>query len=92
MAKVSAEKLGHIGPAEKERVASTPQRKQLANNDRAAFAKRKRNRAIYLKHQILRGERVKMSKSRILARKRKIRTRALKEKDRLHSERQVPRT
>ena len=31
MAQASAEKLEHIGPAEKERVASVPQRKQLAS-------------------------------------------------------------
>ena len=31
MAQASAEKLDHIGPAEKERVASLPQREQLAN-------------------------------------------------------------
>ena len=30
MAQASAEKLEHTGPAEKERVASVPQRKQLA--------------------------------------------------------------
>ena len=30
MAQVSAEKLEHAGPAEKKRVASVPQREQLA--------------------------------------------------------------
>ena len=31
MAQASAEKLKHTGPAEKERVVSVPQRKQLAS-------------------------------------------------------------
>ena len=31
MAQVSAEILGHTGPAEKERVASVPHREQLAS-------------------------------------------------------------
>ena len=31
MAQASAEKLEHIGPAEKERVASVPQKEQLAS-------------------------------------------------------------
>ena len=31
MAQASAEKLEHTGPAEKERVASVPQREQLAS-------------------------------------------------------------
>ena len=34
MAQASAEKLEHTGPAEKERVASVPQREQLANTVR----------------------------------------------------------
>ena len=39
---------------------------------RAAFAKRKRNRAVSPKHQIMREERVKVGESRTLARKRGI--------------------
>ena len=34
MAQASAEKLEHTGPAEKERVATVPQREQLANTVR----------------------------------------------------------
>ena len=44
MAQVSAEKLEHTGPAEEERVASVPQRKQLESTPEPPFAKR-RNRA-----------------------------------------------
>ena len=39
MAQVSAEKHEHTGPPEKERVASVPQREQLAKAARVAFAK-----------------------------------------------------
>ena len=38
MAQASAEKLEHTGPAEKERVASVPQRKQLASTTRSVDA------------------------------------------------------
>ena len=66
MSQASAEKLKHIGPAEKERVALVPQR-AVGKNAGAAFAKRKRNTAVCPKHQIMKGERVKMGESRILA-------------------------
>ena len=69
MAQASAEKLEHTGPAEKERVASAPQRAD-GKNAGAALAKRKRNRAVSPKHQIMRGERVKVGESRALARQR----------------------
>ena len=39
------EKLKHTGPAEKERVASVPQREQLARTLEAPLPRRKRNRA-----------------------------------------------
>ena len=39
MAQASAEKLEHTGPAEKKRVASVPQRKQLANTPDPPLAK-----------------------------------------------------
>ena len=55
MAQASAEKLEHTGPAEKERVASVPQREQLASTPEAALAKRKRNRAVCPEYQIMRG-------------------------------------
>ena len=62
MAQASAEKLEHAGPAEKERVASVPQR-AVGKNAGAALAKRKRNRAVCPEYQIMRGERVKVGES-----------------------------
>ena len=41
MAQASAEKLEHTGPAEKERVASVPQREQLARTPEPPLSKRK---------------------------------------------------
>ena len=41
MAQASAEKLEHTGPAKKERVASKPQREQLANRPEPPLPKRK---------------------------------------------------
>ena len=41
MAEASAEKLEHDGPAEKERVASAPQRKQLASTPELSLPTRK---------------------------------------------------
>ena len=41
MAQASAEKLEHIGPAEKERVASVPQREQLASMPEPPLPKEK---------------------------------------------------
>ena len=67
MAQASAEKLEHTGPAEKERVASVPKRKQLAITPEPPLPKEK-NRAVCPKRQIVRGERLKVSKSGTLAR------------------------
>ena len=39
MAQASAEKLEHTGPAEKERVASVPQREQLASTPEPPLTK-----------------------------------------------------
>ena len=62
----------------------------VGKNAEAALAKR--NRAVCPKHQIMRGERVKMGESRTLARKRGIRARAWSGKGGLHREgRQIPR-
>ena len=59
---------------------------------RSRPCKRKRNRAISPKHQIIRGERVKVGESRTLARKRGIRARAWSGKRGLHrGGRQIPR-
>ena len=41
MAQASAEKLEHTGPAQKERVASVPQREQLANTRKPPLPKGK---------------------------------------------------
>ena len=41
MAQASAEKLEHTGPAEKERVASVPQREQLARTPEPSLPKGK---------------------------------------------------
>ena len=72
MAQASAEKLEQTGPAEKERVAT---RRAVGKNAGAALAKRKRNRAPSRaehcpEHQIMSGERVKVSESRTLVRER----------------------
>ena len=89
MAQASAEKLEHIGPAEKERVATE---RAVGKNAGAALAERKRNRAVCPKYQIMRGERVKMGESRTLARERGIRAGAWSGKGGLHSEqRKIPR-
>ena len=63
----------------------------VGKNARATLAKRKRNRAICPEYQVMRGERVKVGKSRTLARVRGIRARAWRGKEGLHREgRQVP--
>ena len=90
MAQASAEKLEHTGPAEKERVASVLQRKQLARTSEPPLPK-KRNRAVCPRYQTVRGESVKMGKSRNLARERDQRE-SMGGKGRLHGEgRQVSR-
>ena len=77
MAQAPAEKLEHSRPAEKERVALVPQRKQLASTLEPLLPKRKRTEP---------------SVQSTLASERKIRARAGRGKGRLHSEgRQIPR-
>ena len=95
MVQASAEILEHTGPAEKGRVASVPQREQLASMPKPPLPKGK---GIELSVQSIRlwGRRVKVGKSRALAtereRERVIRARAWRGKGGLHSEeRQVPR-
>ena len=61
MGQVSTEKLEHTGQAEK---------KAVGKYARDAFAKKKRNRAVILEHQIMREERVKVDESHTLARER----------------------
>ena len=64
----------------------------VGKNAAAALTKRKRNRAVCPKYQIMNGERVKVCESRILARERGIRARAWSGKGGLHRERrQIPR-
>ena len=92
MAQALAEKLEHTGPAEKERVASVPQREQLARTPKPPLPETKRNRAVSPEYQIMRGERVKVGENRTLARERRIRARARRGKGGLHREgRQIPR-
>ena len=45
----SAEKLEHTEPAEKEKLATVPQREQLASTPETPLPKGKRNRAVSLK-------------------------------------------
>ena len=57
MAQASAEKLEHTGPAKKERVASVPQREQLASTPEPLLPRGKGNRAVSPEYQIMeRGE------------------------------------
>ena len=53
MAQASVEKLEHTGPAEKESGLSATER-AVGKNAGAALAKRKRNRAVCPKYQIMR--------------------------------------
>ena len=67
MAQVSAKKLEHTGPDEKE----WPQcHRKRAVGEYAKPALAKRNKAVCPEYQIVKGERVKMNVNRILARKR----------------------
>ena len=92
MAQASSEKLEDTGPAEKERVASVATDKANGKNAAAAIAKKKRNRAVCPEHQIMRGERLKVGESRILAREMGIIAGAWSGKGGLHRERrQIPR-
>ena len=73
MAQASAEKLEQSGPAQKERVASVSQKEQLASTPEPPLPKGKRTEPSV---KSVRGERVKVSESSTLARKREIRARA----------------
>ena len=70
--------LEHTGPAEKERVASVPQREQLKSTPEPPLSKGKGTEPFCSKHQIVKWERVEVNESRILARERRIRARAWK--------------
>ena len=69
MAQASAEKLEHTGPAEKERMFSLPQRKQLASVQELTFPKRKETNPS-VQSTRSQGGIVKVSESRTLARER----------------------
>ena len=92
MAQALAEKLEHTGPAEKERVASLPQRKQLARTPKPLLLRGKETEpSVKVPDREVR-ERVKASESRSLAREKGIRAGAWRGKSELHSEgRQVSR-
>ena len=87
MVQASAEKLEHTGPAEKESVASVPQKEQLARMPEPPLPKGKGT-----EYQIMREERVKVNESCTSVSEREIRARAWRGKGALQSEeRQVPR-
>ena len=54
MAHASAENLEHTEPAKLERMASVPQREQLERAPEPPLPKKKRNRAVCSKYQIIR--------------------------------------
>ena len=93
MAQASAEKFKHTGPAEKERVASVPQREQLARTPEPPLPKRKGTEpSVQSTRSWGGGERVKVGESRTLARKRGITAGAWSGKGGLHREgRQITR-
>ena len=92
MMQASAEKLEHTGPAEKGKSGLSATERAVGKDAGAALAKRKRNRAICPEHQVMRGERVKVSESCTLTKKRGIRARVCGAKGGLDREgRQAPR-
>ena len=56
MAQAPVEKRGHTGPAEKERVASVPQREQLASTPEPLLPKRKGTELFFQSTRSRRGE------------------------------------
>ena len=72
MAQASAEKLEHTEHAEKERVASVPQREQLASTPEPSLPKEKKQsrQSRVPDHE---GERVKVGEGRTLPREKRIR-------------------
>ena len=93
MAHASAEKLEHTGPAEMERVTSMPQREQLASTPEPPLPTGNRTEpSVQSTKSRGGGGRVKVSKSRTLAREREIRARAWRGKSGLdREEKRVPR-
>ena len=76
IAQASAEKPEHTGLAEKEKSGLGATERAVCKYARAAFARRKRNRAVSPEYQIMREERVKVGDSCTLARERGIRAKA----------------
>ena len=85
MAQASTEKLEHAGPAEKDRVASVPQKSSWQVRQSRLCQKEKEQSRLSRAPDSER-EKVKVSESRTLARKKKIRAKAWREKGGLHSE------
>ena len=73
MAQALAKKLEHTGPAEKEKVASVPQRESSWQVRRSRLCPKEKKQSRQSKAPDHEGERVKVSESRILARERGIR-------------------
>ena len=91
MAQASAEKLEQTGPAEKERVASVPQERSWQKR-RSRPCQKEKKQSRLSRVQGHEGERVKMGKSRTLARVRGIRARAWRRKGGLDRKgKQIPR-
>ena len=61
-------KTGTYWPCRKGKSGLSATERAVSKNAGAALAKRKRNRAVCPKYQIMKGERVKVGESRILAR------------------------
>ena len=75
MAQVLSEKLEHTGPAEKERVASVPQRESSRQARRSRLCQKEKEQSRQCKAPDREGERAKVSESPTLARTREIRAR-----------------
>ena len=91
MAQASAEKLEHIGPAEKERVASVPQREQMARTPEPPLARGKGTKPSLRALDHEGGESQGGCEPHLGKREEGIRARAWREKDGLHREgRQIP--
>ena len=90
--KAFSEKTGTYWACRKGKSRLSATEKAVGKNAGAALAKRKRNKGVCPKHQIVREERVKVGESRTLARKKRIRARAWSGKGGLHRKRrQIPR-
>ena len=90
--KASAEKLEHTGPAEKERVASVPQKEQLASTPEPLSPKGKGTKPSVQSTRSWGGEIVKVGESRTLVSESGIRAGACSVRGRFHREgRQIPR-